>query len=65
MTTISIPLSDEKRARLQDLSDRVGLSAEEFLRRRVELLLDHPDSEFTEAAQYVLQKNAELYRRLA
>jgi antitoxin FitA len=65
MTAINIPLSDEKRARLQSLADRVGLSAEEFLRRRVEQLLDRPDAAFCEAAEYVLHKNAELYRRLS
>jgi len=65
MTSVNIPLSDEKRARLDCLAERVGLSAEEFLRRHVELLLDRPDSDFVEAAQYVLQKNADLYRRLA
>jgi antitoxin FitA len=65
MTAISIPLTDEKRLRLQKLADRVGLSAEEFLRRRVEQFLDQPDEAFVEAAEYVLRKNAELYRRLA
>jgi hypothetical protein len=34
-------------------------------RRRVEQLLDHPDEQFRQAADYVLKKNAELYRRLA
>ena len=38
---------------------------EEFLRRRVEQLLDRPDAEFLQAAAYVLAKNADLYRRLA
>jgi len=38
---------------------------EEFLRRRVEQLLDRPDAQFQKAADHLLQKNAELYRRLA
>ncbi len=63
--TITIPLSEEKQARLQSLADQVGLSAEEFLRRRVEQLLDQPDPAFEDAAEYVLRKNAELYRRLS
>jgi predicted DNA-binding protein len=65
MTTISIPLSDEKRARLQSLADQAGLSPEEYLRRRVESWLDATDTDFLEAARYVLEKNDELYRRLA
>ena len=41
-----------------------GLTPEEFLQRRVEELLKQPE-EFREAAAYVLNKNSELYRRLA
>jgi len=33
-------------------------------RQRVEQLLDRPDEQFRQAATYVLEKNAELYRRL-
>ncbi len=65
MTTITIPLSDERLAQLRTWAEQTGLSPEEFLRRRVEQLLDQPDEQFTQAAAYVLQKNAELYRSLA
>jgi predicted transcriptional regulator len=65
MTTITIPLSDDRVAQLRNYAEQTGLTPEEFLRRRVEQLLDRPDEQFSEAAAYVLQKNAELYRRLA
>ncbi|MFO0927250.1 MAG: DNA-binding protein [Gemmataceae bacterium] len=65
MTTITIPLSEERLAQLQTLAEQAGLSPEEFLRRQVEQLLARPDEAFAEAARYVLQKNAELYRRQA
>jgi hypothetical protein len=65
MTMITIPLSDERLAQLRTWAERTGLSPEEFLRRRVEQLLEPPDEQFRRAAAYVLQKNAELYRRLA
>jgi len=65
MTMITIPLSDERLAHLRGWAEQTGLSPEEFLRRRVEQLLDRPDEQFRQAAAYVLQKNAELYRRLA
>jgi hypothetical protein len=65
MTTIAIPLSDERLAQLRQRADQAGLPPEEFLRRRVEQLLDHPDQQFRQAAAHVLEKNAELYRRLA
>lgn len=44
---------------------QLGLSSDEFLRQRVEEILDQPDDAFNQAAAYVMQKNAELYRRLA
>ena len=65
MTLISIPLAEEQRARLQTLADQVGVSAEEYLQRRVKDLLDRPDPAFDEVAEYVVRKNEELYRRLA
>lgn len=65
MTTITIPLSDERLAQLRHWAEQAGLAPEEFLRRRVEQLLERPDEQFRQAAAYVLQKNAELYRRLA
>jgi hypothetical protein len=64
MTTITIPLSEERFAQLRLWAEQAGLPPEEFLRRRVEQLLDRPDDQFRQAAAYVLQKNAELYRRL-
>jgi hypothetical protein len=65
MTMITIPLSEERLAQLRLWAQQTGLSPEEFLRRRVEQLLERPDEQFLQAAAYVLQKNAELYRRLA
>jgi hypothetical protein len=65
MTTITIPLSDERAAQLRLWAEEAGLPPEEFLRRRVEQLLDRPDVPFQKAADHLLQKNAELYRRLA
>jgi predicted transcriptional regulator len=65
MTMFTIPLSDGHAARLQRRAEEAGVPPEEFLRRCVEHLLDRPDAEFRDAAGHVLQKNAELYRRLA
>ncbi len=65
MTTITIPLSEERIAQLRIWAEQAGLPPEEFLRRRVEQLLERPDEQFRQAANYVLGKNAELYRRLA
>ncbi len=65
MTTVSIPLSDERLSKLRELAAETGLAPEEFLRQRVESWLERPDAAFAESAAYVLKKNAELYKRLA
>ncbi|MHB8901174.1 MAG: hypothetical protein ACYC6Y_20690 [Thermoguttaceae bacterium] len=65
MTTLTIPLCEERLAQLRIWAEQAGLPPEEFLQRRVEQLLDRPDEQFRQAASYVVQKNAELYRRLA
>jgi hypothetical protein len=65
MTMIMVPISDERLAQLRLWAEQAGLAPEEYLRRRVEQLLEKPDEQFRQAAAYVVQKNAELYRRLA
>jgi hypothetical protein len=65
MTSITIPISDDRFAQLQARAEAAGLSPEEFLSRQVEQLLESPAEAFLEAAAHVLEKNAELYRRLS
>ena len=65
MTTITIPLSDDRQSRLRDLAAQAGVPPEEFLQIQVDRWLEAPDEAFEKAADYVLLKNAELYRRLA
>jgi antitoxin FitA len=65
MTAITVPLSEERLAQLRDLAQRTGVSPEELARAGLEDWLRQPRRDFAEAARYVLQKNAELYRRLA
>ncbi len=50
MTTIAVPLTEEHLAQLRTRAEQKGLTPEEFLRRRVEQLLDQPDEAFREAA---------------
>ena len=65
MTVLNVALKESQVERLQLLADLAGVSAEEFLNRRVAEILDDQELSFEEAAKYVLKKNAELYRRLA
>ena len=65
MTTITVPLSEERLEQLRDLARRAGVAPEELARAGLEDWLRQPRADFVEAARYVLEKNAELYRRLA
>ena len=65
MNTISVPLSDERLVQLQELAQEAQVPPEELLRTAVEEWLSRPKEDFARAADYVLRKNAELYRRLA
>lgn len=65
MTTITITLPDERLRKLKEVANRFSIEPEELVRVSVEELLNRPDEEFRRALEYILNKNAELYRQLA
>jgi antitoxin FitA len=65
MTTITSPIPDDRMSKLQELAARFNITPEELVRLGVEELLARPEEQFRLALDYVLKKNAELYRRLA
>jgi antitoxin FitA len=65
MASITIELSDSQLQKLHDLAKVHGIPPETFLRARIEDWLSSPKSDFTQTSEYVLNKNAELYKRLA
>jgi hypothetical protein len=65
MTTINVPLSEEQLERLRIRASQAGMAPEDLVRSSLEEWLRAPGKDFPEAARYVLEKNAELYRRLA
>ena len=65
MTTITIALPDDRLARLKEVANRIGVAPEELVRVSIDELLARPDEAFQKASEYVLRKNADLYRRLA
>jgi predicted transcriptional regulator len=64
MKTLEIHLSDEIASKIEQAADRLGVSVEQLLQASVEERIQR-DAEFEKAAGRVLEKNAELYRRLA
>lgn len=65
MASITIDLSDSQLQKLRDLARVHGIALEVLLKASLEDWLNSQTSEFVDAANYVLTKNAELYRRLA
>lgn len=65
MSNITIQLPEERMQQLQKLAQDAKVPAEDLLRARVEAWLSAPKQDFLDAAEYVLKKNEELYRRLA
>jgi hypothetical protein len=65
MMSITVPISEERLQRLRELAREANVPPEELLRATLEEWLSRPKEDFARAASYVLQKNAELYRRLA
>lgn len=65
MTSITIDLSESQFQKLQDLARVHGIPVEVLLKASLEDLLNLQKGDFVNTADYVLIKNAELYRRLA
>lgn len=65
METLKIKLTDQTVARLEAAAERLGLTPEQLLEISLEEKLSRLDKDFLDAAQYVLEKNAELYNRMA
>jgi antitoxin FitA len=65
MSSITINLPDEHLLRLREIADRLRVSPEDLARMSIEELIAQPEESFERAADYVLKKNTELYRRLA
>jgi antitoxin FitA len=64
MSTLTFTVPEEKANQLADAAREMGVPVEDLLRRITDDFLARQEG-FEAAAKYVLQKNAELYRRLA
>jgi antitoxin FitA len=64
MSTLTFQLEEAKADKLARAANDLGVQVEELLQRITDEYLARQQN-FEVAAAYVLQKNAELYRRLA
>jgi antitoxin FitA len=65
MTTLTISLPEDRLQQLKERAAQLRVAPEELVRASIEELLTRPAEEFQRALTYVLNKNAELYQRLA
>ena len=64
MKTLEIQVADEIASKIEQAASHLGVSVEEFLRASFEEKIER-DAQFERATARVLEKNAELYRRLS
>ena len=62
---LAIELSDEQAARLREEANRLGVEPEQLALAAVADLIAAEGADFDSAASRILEKNRELYRRLA
>jgi len=65
MKTLEVQLPELTASKLEEAAQRLNVSAEQLLVLSLEEKLAQLDEEFRSSADYVLQKNADLYDRLA
>jgi hypothetical protein len=64
MKTLEIHIPDEIASKIEQAADHLGISIDQLLQTSVEEKIER-DAQFERAAGRVLEKNAELYRRLS
>ena len=62
---VAFDLSPEQAEKLRQAAERLGMAPADLARAAVTDLLADRDDDFRAAADRILRKNAELYRRLA
>ena len=65
MRVLELQLPEQTASKLQDAAERLSVSPEQLSILSIEEKLAHLEDEFRRLAEHVLQKNADLYRRLA
>ena len=63
--TLHLELDEQQSKRLHDIASQLRVSVNDLALAAINELLAKPDCDFERAAARVLEKNSELYRRLA
>ena len=62
---LAIDLTDEQRKRLEAIAERLAVPVERLAEAAVRDLISNADSDFESVARRLVEKNRELYERLA
>ena len=62
---ILLQLDEEQSQRLERMARELNVDANELAKAAINDLVSRPSADFNRAVKYVLDKNRELYRRLA
>lgn len=65
METITITVAEDRLLKLREMASEFNVTLEELVRLSIENLLLQPETVFQQAMEYTLNKNRELYQRLA
>ncbi len=65
MSDIIITVPEDRLTRLKEKSSNLGINLEDLILLSIEEMLSRPDEDFRQAMNYILQKNKDLYHRLA
>ena len=65
MSTITVTVSDDRLEKLKEVAGRFNITPEDLVRVSIDELLSRPDEAFEKTVAHVLNKNSELYCRLA
>ncbi len=65
MEPLTVLLPEEIAFQLKTTANKSGVTTEDFLLASLQEKLAKTDPEFISAMQYVLEKNTEIYKRLA
>lgn len=65
LTSITVALPEDRLNKLRETAARLGVIPEDLVRVSIEELLAQPEEDFERAIEHVLEKNSDLYQRLA
>ena len=65
MKVLELQLPEKTASKLQEAADRLSVSPQQLSILSIEEKLTQLEEEFRRSAEYALQKNADLYQRLA